>query len=356
MAKKTQKKQTYSEESDAIEDGQIRGQILKKESDQSFADRLRELIRDETGSDSKENISAFARKCGLKESVIRSYLGGTAPGMENLIAIADACGVSLDWLGKGRSNKYFSTDREMIGYAKAGQIESIEEEAQWLVTKEAMRTVSHEWFITAPGDEHDPLETFVRDYNSGNTLPQRYGLLSRIPTISIFDIKEWGRRALAWKERITSLSGSPIQLNEPSSKYVDIPLYDVRAAAGAGSVVDSEHIVDVLHFTKSWIRHELHASPNDLYLIYVDGDSMEPTLRPGDVILVDHRDIGPSRDGIYVLRMDGALLVKRLQRLPGGNINVASDNASYEPFTINVSALPQDFAIVGRVVWSGRLL
>lgn len=152
-------------------------------------------------------------------------------------------------------------------------------------------------------------------------------------------------------------SPAPYLLKSPmNEEYAAIPLYDVRAAAGGGFVVDSELVVDMLHFKKSWLRQRLSASPTDLHLIYVDGESMEPTLRPGEVILVDHRDTGPTRDGVYVLRMDGALMVKRLQRLPGGNINVTSDNTAYHPFTANVSQLnSNDFAIVGRVVWSARL-
>lgn len=139
--------------------------------------------------------------------------------------------------------------------------------------------------------------------------------------------------------------------------YVAIPLYEVRAAAGAGALVEHENVVDVLHFKESWVRQELRASPSDLYLIHVDGESMEPTLRPGDVILVDRRDTGPARDGIYVLRMDGALLVKRLQRLPGGNLKVSSDNPAYEPFVAKASDLhSEEFVVVGRVVWSGRRL
>jgi phage repressor protein C with HTH and peptisase S24 domain len=134
--------------------------------------------------------------------------------------------------------------------------------------------------------------------------------------------------------------------------YVAIPLYDVRAAAGGGAIVDSEQIVDFLHFKEQWVRAELHAAPSDLYLIYVEGESMEPTLRPGDVILIDHRDQSQARDGIYVLRLDGTLLVKRL---PGSVIKVSSDNSAYSPFELKAAELEQnDFSIVGRVVWTGR--
>lgn len=137
--------------------------------------------------------------------------------------------------------------------------------------------------------------------------------------------------------------------------FVAIPLYDVRAAAGSGADVDSEQVLDVLHFKEAWIRAELRASPRDLYLIFVDGESMEPTLRPGDVILVDRRDQAQRRDGIYVLRIDGTLLVKRLQKLPGGIIKVSSDNISYDPFMLKPSEIDsQDMAIIGRVVWVGR--
>ncbi|AAU90925.1 prophage MuMc02, peptidase, family S24 [Methylococcus capsulatus str. Bath] len=138
--------------------------------------------------------------------------------------------------------------------------------------------------------------------------------------------------------------------------YVALPLYDVRAAAGGGVVPDTENVVDFLHFKKAWLRTELRSSPDDLYLIYVDGESMEPTLCKGDVILVNHRDKFQGRDGgIYVLRLDGALLVKRLQRKMGGIIKVTSDNPVYEPFEVGAQDLDRaDFSIIGRVVWAGR--
>ena len=136
--------------------------------------------------------------------------------------------------------------------------------------------------------------------------------------------------------------------------YAYIPLFDVRAAAGHGTLVEQEQVIDSLAFKHDWLRNELHLNPTDLYLIHVDGESMEPTLRPGDVILVNHTDNGPSRDGIYVLRMDDALLVKRLQRLPGGTIKVSSDNTAYDSFNLNSDARNDGLSIIGRVVWSGR--
>jgi len=151
-------------------------------------------------------------------------------------------------------------------------------------------------------------------------------------------------------------SQSPLQ---PGAGYADIPLYDVRAKGGnGGSAIDDERIVNELAFREDWIRRELRTSPANLRLIHVEGDSMEPDLRAGDIILVDHTDTTARREGIYVIRMDDALLVKVLQRLPGGLINVASRNPAYQAFTVNVADIESSptFSIIGRVVWACRRL
>lgn len=148
---------------------------------------------------------------------------------------------------------------------------------------------------------------------------------------------------------------APNVLTALGDEYAPVPLYDVRASAGHGALVEGESVADALVFKRQWIHQELHANPADLYLIHVDGESMEPTLRPGDVILVDRRSAqAVPRDGIYVLRMDGSLLVKRLQRLPGKKVKVTSDNPAYEPFELPLDDPGDDMAIIGRVVWSGR--
>jgi len=157
-----------------------------------------------------------------------------------------------------------------------------------------------------------------------------------------------------------SLEDKPVALRieEARAGYVAVPLYnDVRAAAGAGAVVTHERSDDALIFQEEWIRFELGARPQDLYLIRVGGDSMEPTLRSGDAILVDRRATRPDREGVYIMRMNDMLLVKRLQALPGGRIRVTSDNPAFAPYEVAVPDLQgDDIAIIGRVVWVGRRL
>ncbi|QQD22307.1 helix-turn-helix domain-containing protein [Oceanospirillaceae bacterium ASx5O] len=141
-----------------------------------------------------------------------------------------------------------------------------------------------------------------------------------------------------------------------SDEYALIPVYDVKAAAGNGAAVQTEDVVDTLVFKREWIHQTLHANPNDLYLIAVQGESMTPTLHPGDMILVDRRTESTiGADGIYVLRMGDSLLVKRVQRLPGRTLRISSDNPAYQSFELPLdSANDDDLAIIGRVVWAGR--
>jgi 3-isopropylmalate/(R)-2-methylmalate dehydratase large subunit len=93
----------------------------------------------------------------------------------------------------------------------------------------------------------------------------------------------------------------------------------------------------------------------ELSIIRVEGDSMAPTLADGDEILVDRADGGQRlRDGIYVLRRDDALMVKRVALDPAGErIGIRSDNEAYPSWPDCPRA---SVALVGRVVWCGRRL
>jgi phage repressor protein C with HTH and peptisase S24 domain len=136
--------------------------------------------------------------------------------------------------------------------------------------------------------------------------------------------------------------------------YVLLPLYGVQGGAGEGAMVDTEEVEDLLAFKREWITRELRSSPDDLSLIYVRGESMVPTLNPGDVILVERNQRSVVSDGIYVIRMGEALLVKRLQFLPEGALMVTSDNPAYQPFRVSLKEQGDEFSIIGRVVWAGR--
>ncbi|MBN8844777.1 MAG: helix-turn-helix transcriptional regulator [Sphingomonadales bacterium] len=131
-----------------------------------------------------------------------------------------------------------------------------------------------------------------------------------------------------------------------------VPKLGIGASAGAGASVDGEAVEGQVAFDPKWLR-DMGADPRALSIIRVEGDSMAPTLNDGDDIMVDGGDAAARlRDGIYVLRMDDVLMVKRVARAPGqGRVSVISDNPHYKSW----DDLPlASVRLIGRVVWTGR--
>lgn len=125
--------------------------------------------------------------------------------------------------------------------------------------------------------------------------------------------------------------------------------FEVAASAGPGALADDEG-EGVAHLPLAMVAG-LAADPAALTLIAARGDSMLPTIADGDDILVDTGDRRVGRRGaVFVLRIDGAVVVKRL-RLAAGLVEVASDNPAAGP----IGPIPADAAeVIGRVVWLGR--
>lgn len=132
--------------------------------------------------------------------------------------------------------------------------------------------------------------------------------------------------------------------------WVDIARLALGASAGPGATAAGEEAIGAFRFSARWLRGQ-GFDPAMLTAIAVQGDSMEPTLRDGDEILVD-RTPRPLRDGIHVVRMDDALLVKRLDTGRPGRLALVSDNPAYRA----IEVAPGEAQVIGRVVWkSGRL-
>jgi phage repressor protein C with HTH and peptisase S24 domain len=167
-------------------------------------------------------------------------------------------------------------------------------------------------------------------------------------------LSEEDRRRLARYFGVNeTLLGAPPVEDRGQSGLTPVPRLDVGAAAGAGAIGGSERRRGHIAFDDAWLRRVARGAPDQLSIIRVAGDSMVPTLSDGDDILVDRGDAADRlRDGIYVLRIDDALAVKRLALNPAARmVSVRSDNPAYPAWP----DCPLDsIAIVGRVVWIGR--
>ena len=165
-------------------------------------------------------------------------------------------------------------------------------------------------------------------------------------------LKEEERRKLARYFRVPeSLLGGPA--GQPEDGMIAVPRTLASAAAGAGAAAGDEEARPYFAFDAKWLRY-LTASPADaLSMIKVQGDSMAPTLNDGDDILLDTTQCGqPLRDGIYVLRVEDSLLVKRLAVHPlGKTVTVQSDNPAYPDWP---DCTLDRVHCIGRVIWAGR--
>lgn len=104
-------------------------------------------------------------------------------------------------------------------------------------------------------------------------------------------------------------------------------------------------------FRRSWLAAK--GDTSSLCLLEVKGDSMEPTIADGDMVLVDRSRRGVIGGAIYVLRSGEGIVVRRLQPI-GRRLQAISDNKLYETYEIDPS--DSDIEVVGQVIWIGREL
>ncbi|WP_375380891.1 helix-turn-helix transcriptional regulator [uncultured Sphingomonas sp.] len=131
-----------------------------------------------------------------------------------------------------------------------------------------------------------------------------------------------------------------------SLPLVSVPRLDARVSAGPGALNDDDRIVDAIDFPPQMLRSI--GVRGAVALVEATGDSMAPGIADGDLLLVDQGDRRVTATGrVFVIRIDGATLVKRVARR-GGAIMVTSDNPSASPVAADA------VEVIGRVVWQSR--
>ena len=120
---------------------------------------------------------------------------------------------------------------------------------------------------------------------------------------------------------------------------------DVRAAAGSGDIVFEEAADMKVEVPRAvlprWVDRR------GLICIRAAGDSMEPTLSNGHLILLDRSQIEPVDEKVFVIHTEDGLVVKRVRKTDEG-WQMTSDNRAYKS-----RPLGEWDRNVGRVAWSG---
>lgn len=136
-------------------------------------------------------------------------------------------------------------------------------------------------------------------------------------------------------------------------QFRTITEYDIRASAGDGALTSEENVRSQWPFDPAYLSDFLGLSTNDLAIIEVRGDSMEPTLSSGDRVMVHLADKQISQPGIFIIYDGGGTVIKRVEKIPGQDkLVLISDNPLHTRYEIS----GDDVQIVGRVVWAAKRL
>ncbi|WP_230371170.1 XRE family transcriptional regulator [Paludibacterium denitrificans] len=217
-----------------------------------------------------DQLSSSSRE--PESSDFHQRLASLLPSFKSVRAFAIASGVSQTGLQR-LINGGEPTLSTLVSLAKAGGVS-----VEWLATGEGTRMLDSDASTTGSFATNEP----IAHYAVGPSTSQ-----------------------------VMDTQGNPVCLEE----FAFIPRYNLKASAGYGASTDGEKPLFTMAFRKYWIDNYLRCQPSDLSVISVKGDSMEGVLNDRDVILINHTDNDPGT-GLYVLRMDGDLIVKRVQRIP----------------------------------------
>ncbi|HXE96783.1 MAG TPA: helix-turn-helix transcriptional regulator [Dongiaceae bacterium] len=346
----------------------------------SFADRLKEVI-------GGQSVRSFAAACGLSDGGMRQYLAGKSePGLDALIKIAFVGNVNINWLASGEGDKQKESYDQLLANALQNRGKSALTRLKWSVVLECFKKIPINNIFN--NDMFAEIVNITNDYNNKNNI-----------LIDPKDVVDWCKEAWNYSEflhdwyknnyysfkrgevskehpflwlincvcndenkgytplkKVTYPFADGVMTSDLGGElgegFVHVPRYNVAASAGGGSTIHSEQIVDHLAFRADWVRNALGVPVSNLALINVTGDSMEPTLSNGDLILIDTGVSSVDDSGVYVLRFDEALKVKRLHSKVD-SVDIISDNVRYPVETIK-GDLVKTLNVVGRVVWCGR--
>lgn len=215
------------------------------------------------------------------------------------------------------------------------------------------------------------LKEWVREARTSSNLTQTQ--LGEALGVSKANVSAWenGHHEPSWSQmlKIRSITGMPLPIDDKTDNelledaegvppdFAMLRRLDVKASAGAGNLIFFESEKGRLAFRRDFLR-QCGVSEADAVVIYADGQSMEPRIPDGAVLLVDTSKIEMVSNEVHVIRLEHEILVKRLRKEIGGGVWIVSDNPDKSKYPdILVTPDKEDLvSIIGRVLWMGARL
>lgn len=157
--------------------------------------------------------------------------------------------------------------------------------------------------------------------------------------------------------------GRGAEVSQPlNGGFAQIPVHSARLAAGHGWINEGDHIEGHIAFQRMWLQR-LRVNPDCAVMARIEGDSMSPTIKSGDMALIDRSKsdeqylsvgkLGRRKPYIFAFLEDGEARVKRIQRLHEDTLAILSDNPEYPTRLISKDDYHQ-MQMIGRVMWWGH--
>lgn len=232
----------------------------------------------------------------------------------------------------GMDEKSLKIRNNPQGIILSGQIIPFKDRLEEVVGMDSVRLFSRKCGLS---------EKTLRNYMAG----KQYPTLDRLALIA-----EASGRSIAWLA-----TGDSVDTYSSSAPEIDgnikVPEYDVRASAGSGSFVNQEVKVGEFSFPEIWLREKMLYGYN-LCVIKAWGESMEPSINHQDSLLIKllDRPEKAAYDGVYILQLDGMLLVKRMKYdMEMQGHHVISDNVLHGSTFISNMEFDDRIKVIGSV-------
>jgi len=160
-------------------------------------------------------------------------------------------------------------------------------------------------------------------------------------------------RANEWLARLEGAENQRSISPAATDDTVEIAQLDLSLSMGPGTLIEDFVEAEPVKFDLALIQSITRTPSDRLRLVRGIGDSMEPTLRTGDRVMVDINERALARiNGIYWIDHLGTHGIKRLRAASRNKVMVISDN----PHVPDFEADAEDLRIEGRVIWFAREL
>lgn len=143
-----------------------------------------------------------------------------------------------------------------------------------------------------------------------------------------------GPLAKSWKNRIKE------------ADVVQVAEIDPQFGLG-GVFMDEAPQPEMRSFSRAWLRQITSSPPEELYWARGRGNSMEPTIGDGEIVLIDRTQQSiRDADLVWAFAWGDVGAIKRLRPMPDGSVRILSDNPAVPPDVAHDGELH----IFGRVV------